>query len=119
MFKPPFAKSRPDKNDTFILPYFMSYILTGLFIASDLFNREIHTGTSNGTSRPDGLLLLLQADNVTRAMHNVARYMTIAMYSNATAQLQQAQHNNTLVASEGSKQGIVYIQQQTVFLGWQ
>ncbi|KAK5631959.1 hypothetical protein RRF57_007673 [Xylaria bambusicola] len=115
VFKPPFANDQPNQNNTFVLPYFAYYIITSLFVGSDLFNGEVSTGTGNGISGPDGPLLFFQADNVTRAMHNVARYMTIAMHSNATTLLQQTEKSAAFIASEESAKGIVYIQQQMVF----
>ncbi|KAF2189313.1 hypothetical protein K469DRAFT_748002 [Zopfia rhizophila CBS 207.26] len=63
-------------------------------------------------------IMLLKADNVTRAMHNMAHYMTISLRSNSTLLLQNKLQNASAIAPEQVVQGQVWQQAQFVTVRW-
>ncbi|KAF2094343.1 hypothetical protein NA57DRAFT_60390 [Rhizodiscina lignyota] len=78
----------------------------------------VSTGDSAGVGGPPVLVMLLQADNVTTAMQNMAHYMTTALRANDTQLLQNKMHNASLIAPNQSVEGRVWVQKQFVIVIW-
>src|SRR5579871_5121812 len=62
--------------------------------------------------------MLMEADNVTKAMENMAMYMTIALRSNDTELLQVSTHNSSVLAPDQIVQGVVWVPTQFVIVRW-
>ena len=64
------------------------------------------------------MLLLYEADNIPRAMQNLAQYMTTEIQVDDTEILQEEQGSVTLVAAQQVVVGMVETQQQMVTVEW-
>lgn len=122
-FRPPWDAQSPGGNGTFSMPFGAFYSLVSLFGGDpDLLNGNVSTLYSSGLSGAGILSLLFESDNTTRAIEYMARYMTMAMRSNATDELRRAQggsNNNTAPIAAGSAvNGSVWTQQQFVVVRW-
>jgi hypothetical protein len=91
----------------------------------DFLNGNVDTGTSSGLLGENGLgqvndivLMFYQANNLTRAMLNMAQYMTTEIQAIDSNTLQQAQQNPSLVAPQQAIAGTVLVQKQFVIVEW-
>jgi hypothetical protein len=124
LYKPLFAKKPPNTNDTFIVPYNI-FDMLGSQLDREFLNGNVDTGTSSGLLGEDGLgnvndmvLMLYQANNLTRAMLNMAQYMTTEIRAIDSNTLQQAQQNSSLLAPHQAIAGTVLVQKQFVIVEW-
>jgi hypothetical protein len=79
-----------------------SYLLAGLnFIFSDVGQDNVTTSTQSGLVGPQILKMIYQSPNITKAIENVAYYMTMALRSNdTTLAFQNDPANSTGLASD-------------------
>jgi len=63
-------------------------------------------------------LTLVKADNMTRAMANMASYITTALRANDTALLQASTHNSSVLAPDQIVSGTVWVPTQFTVVRW-
>jgi hypothetical protein len=114
VYQPPFAKTTPNLNDTFIIPFNSYEMLASQLSAADFLNGNVSTRTSAGLSGPNIPSMLYQADNVTRAMYTMVQYMSNSMRANDSNILQEKQQNSSLIAPEQAIAGGIWVQKQSV-----
>jgi hypothetical protein len=124
VYKPPFAKKPPNSNDTFIVPYNI-FDMLGSQLDGEFLDGNVDTGTSSGLLGEDGLgnvndmvLMLYQANDLTRAMLNLAQCVTTEFRAIDSNTLQQAQQDSSLVAPQQAIAGTVLVQKQFVIVEW-
>ncbi|KAK9415826.1 hypothetical protein SUNI508_10126 [Seiridium unicorne] len=119
VFTPPFAKSPPNRNTTFVLPSRAFWSLSSELWHPALLNGDVGISGSNGPiSDSDLVLSLYKADNITRAMYTMTKSMTVAIRANRTNILQERENNSQLIAPEEAVNGTVWVQQQFVSVRW-
>lgn len=114
IFSPPF---KPGRNFTVTFQDFDS-LSTSFSSGNSFLAGNVTTDSAGGAVGPAIPLMLLKAGNVTRAMHNMAQYMTTSLRSNDTQLLQDALQNTTVIAPDQSVKGTVWIQTQFVTVRW-
>ena len=119
VYQPAFAKKPPNSNDTFNVPFETFAQLGSLLWSSDFLNGNVSVGFSSGAQgNSENVLLLYEADNIPRAMENLAQYMTTEIRVDDTEILQEEQGNVTFVAAQQAVVGTVWTQQQIVTVEW-
>lgn len=126
IYNPPFASNQPNNSNTFSLTDNMFTQLASLIWSADFVNGMVSVGFSSGaqgvaTNRQDSnenILLLYKANNISRAMQNLAQYITTEMRAVDSETLQQEQGNNSLVARQQAVVGTVWTQKQFVTVRW-
>ncbi|TVY21498.1 hypothetical protein LARI1_G002287 [Lachnellula arida] len=118
VYKPPFATTPPNLNDTFVVSYNAWFDLSSQLIEQGFLNGIVQTGSDDPLSGNDFPTLLYQASNVTRAMHSIAGYMTTQMRANDSLIPQEAQQNASLIAANQAVNGNVWVQKQFVTVRW-
>lgn len=86
---------------------------------TDSLHGKVVTGTAGGEPMgPSTLTMLWQADNVTRAMYNMAEAITTQMRANSTDLLRQERQDASLIAPDQAIDGQVWVQKQIVVVRW-
>ena len=119
VYQPGFAKKPPNSNDTFTVPFETFAQLGSLLWSSDFLNGNVSVGFSSGAQgNSENVLLLYEADNIPRAMGNLAQYMTTEIRVDDTELLQEERGNVTVAAAQQAVVGTVWTQQQIVTVEW-
>jgi hypothetical protein len=125
VFKAPFAEASPNKNNTFTLSFEYFEQLGSLLWFSSFLNGKVYVGITSGEEGSavggaidDDVLLLYQADNVTRAMYNLAQYMTTEVRAYSSTPLGEAENNATAIDAQQAIIGTVWTQKQFVTVEW-
>jgi len=97
--------------------------MLGSQLDGEFLNGNVDTSTSSSLLRGDGLgnvngmvLMLYQANDLTRAMLNLAQYMTAEIRAIDSNTLQQAQQDSSPVAPQQAIAGTVLVQKQFVIV---
>lgn len=126
VYEPPFALEPPNSNNMFTVDFNMFTQLSSLIWASDFLNGMVGVGFSSGAQglevasdeSNESVLLLYEANNVSRAMQNLAQYMTTEMRAVDSEILEQEQGNTSIVATQQAVVGKVWTQKQFVTVRW-
>lgn len=113
VFSPPFTP-----NTNFTVPWADFDIFSSAFTQGDFLVGNVTSGSSSGFEGPSIPLMLMSADNVTRAMENMAQYMTTALRSNDTQLLEDQLQNASVIAPNQSVKGAVWVETQFVTIRW-
>lgn len=119
VYKPPFAKTPPNRNDTFIVPWNIFDMIISQIVDSGMLQGGVSTGSSSGAlGTNDILLMLYEASSVTRALQNMAHYMTTEIRAIDSNISQRQQSNASLVAPQQAIIGEVWVQKTFVNVEW-
>jgi len=125
VYQPPFAPGRSfsitsddfDSLRSTILNTFSSSIIVGAAEPGTVNTNSLKT---NDTVYGEDFwaLMLVKADNMTRAMVNMASYMTTARRANDIALPQASTHNSTVLAPDQIAAGTVWVPTQFTVVRW-
>ncbi|KAJ4423351.1 hypothetical protein N0V82_001954 [Gnomoniopsis sp. IMI 355080] len=123
-FQPPFALNQPNTSNAFTMTDNTFGQISSLIWNSNFLNGRINVGFSGGAgglaleedTPNEDLLLLYEADNITRAMENLAQYITTEMRAAESENLEQ--YNTSMVAQDQAVLGKVWTQKQFVGVRW-
>jgi hypothetical protein len=95
-------------------------ILASQLISPDLLQGDVGTGSSESVPRgsTDMATMLYRAANMTKAIETMAKFMTIALRSNDSLPLQDAEHNASIVAPTHIVYGQMHVEVLFVRVGW-
>ncbi|KAJ4387383.1 hypothetical protein N0V93_007974 [Gnomoniopsis smithogilvyi] len=123
-YLPPFALNSPNTINVFTMTNNMFGQISSLIWNSNFLNGMINVAYSggaaglalNGKTTNEDLLLLYEANNITRAMKNLAQYITTEMRAAESENLEQ--YNTSMVAQDQAVLGKVWTQKQFVSVRW-
>jgi hypothetical protein len=126
VYKPTFGQTIHTSENTFNVTFNIFAMLQSLISTSSFLNGIVGVGYSSGalgsgtdgTSINENVLLLYEADNITRAVQNLAYYMTTEIRGVDSEFLQQKQGNVSIVAANQAIMGTSWIQKQFVVVQW-
>lgn len=113
LFKPSFLH-----NHTFNISQAAFANLAGSLTDPVLFNGTVVSGSANGFVGPTIPLMLLRKPNITRAMTNMATYMTNVLRANDSLLLQEATGNPSAIDADQAVLGDVLVPVQYVIVRW-
>lgn len=120
-FRPDFAQNSSHSEFKLLFTSYQNLVSSLSELIGSGADNIIRGDYSNGYSGPEILRMLYAADNTTKAMENMAHYMTIALRANDTILLRDTSGNSSIIAPSHSINGAgwdqaVFIQARWVWL---
>lgn len=119
VYRPDLQKNASNRGKSFTMSQETFDIISSQFTMDPSFlSGEVDVSPNSSLSGPTTVFTLFQADNVTRAMHNLADYMTKSFRANNSLLLQAEHKDATLIAQNQAISGHAWSPQQVVHIQW-
>jgi hypothetical protein len=118
-YKPDLQKNASNHGKSFTMSQETFDIISSQFTMDPSFlSGEVDVSPNSSLSGPTTVFTLFQADNVTRAMHNLADYMTKSFRANNSLLLQAKNKDASLIAADQIISGKAWSPEQVVHVQW-
>jgi hypothetical protein len=119
VYQPDLQKNASNRGRNFTMSQETFDIISSQFTMDPNFLQgEVDVSPNSSLSGPTTVFTLFQADNVTKAMYNLADYMTKSFRANDSLLLQAEHHDPSLIAPDQTINGHAWSSQQVVHVQW-